>query len=167
MAMRLYWPKDEALINGQRHRCRGCNRDTALISTGLACLRRSGLYWEDASLSAGGGSAAGESSGDGVDGWPSGSWPWTWRGVVFVVAGQAAVRSEPGEGPFCGPSAWDDGETRWSAGLRTMCSVVARMELAREAPSSFTRRLPRRPVAGGAGARTWVPSEDAVLTRCG
>jgi hypothetical protein len=66
-----------------------------------ACLRRSSWFREDASLLAGGGAAAGESSGRGVDRGPA-DHGLGHGGVAFVVAGKTAVRGEPGEGPPVG-----------------------------------------------------------------
>jgi hypothetical protein len=80
------------------------------------CLRRSPGGCEGASLLSGGGPAAGAVSGDGVDRGPAGhglgdGW------VGFVVAGEAAVRGEPGEGSLDRPAAWDDGGPALTGGF--------------------------------------------------
>jgi hypothetical protein len=38
-------------------------------------------------------------------------------GVAFVVAGEAAVGGEPGQGPFDAPAAWNDGEAVLALGF--------------------------------------------------
>ena len=64
-----------------------------------ACLRRSTDCGECAPLLSGGRAAAGDAAGDGVDRCPADHGIGHGR-VAFVVAGQAAVCGQPGEGPF-------------------------------------------------------------------
>jgi group II intron reverse transcriptase/maturase len=70
-----------------------------------ACLRSSsGRVFEWSGAGSGGGVAAGDAAGHGVDGGPA-DHRFGVFGVAFVVAGQAAVGGDPGQGPLDRPAA--------------------------------------------------------------
>ncbi|MCW2718318.1 MAG: hypothetical protein JWR81_2140, partial [Pseudonocardia sp.] len=81
-----------------------------------ACLRRSSDGLERTPLLTGCQGAVGESSGHGVDRGPA-DHGLGQGGITFVVAGQAAVRSEPRQRAFDRPPARDDSESALVRGL--------------------------------------------------
>src|SRR5919112_148447 len=99
-----------------------------------AFLRRSGSGREPAALLSGGWASSGDAAGDGVDRGPP-DHGLGGLGVAFVVAGQAAVGGEPGEGPLDRPGRGITANPCWPAGLRTTCTVVAARIVAAQSTS--------------------------------
>jgi hypothetical protein len=109
------------------------------------CLRRSTGGRESAPLLPGGRASAGDASGDRVDRSPADHGLGHGR-VAFVVAGQATVRGQPGEGALDRPPAGDHGEPTLAGRLAHDVQCGAQQGLCQwssrpaKAPSAKTNR---------------------------